>query len=66
MIDWITTVERSQSSVEEIYAISSDLRVKYGIIHDATPCPICEKPHQFLRGRGREKLQSDTGRLILA
>ena len=30
MIDWITTVERSQSSVEEIYALSSDLRVKYG------------------------------------
>lgn len=66
MSDWITIVERSQSSVEEIHTTSSDLQVKYGKIHDVIRCPICEKPHQLLRGRSGEKLQSETGRLMLA
>ena len=37
---WITIVERSQDSVEEIHAISSDLRVKHGVIHDVILSPV--------------------------
>ena len=40
MIDWITIVKRSQDSVQEIPAISSDLRVKYGMIHDFILSPV--------------------------